>query len=343
MTDAEADTWIRGLGWQLEVAHTAVLSALLSDPSIATRCAQGLLAEENVSAVSEVARERQAHGGRHRSRADLTFVAEIEGAKTHIAVETKVHSQATWEQLLETTEGGARGVLLAPGRVGMRIPDDFMCALEEQSGARWRLLDVETWKEVADRSLEGASSSPWIAEYVAKLRGEADLQRRALERAEDADIAHAENMRDACAWLRAMRGHLEPVLDRRWAAEGQLSGEILYNNFEGAWRASNEADLYLSFNAAPERIIFAVRAGAGRGGHAALAAFHEDEQLMDALRSLGLDVAGRPHRNWQSATVAGTDVTRCSASEGAALVKRATTALDSASEDALRAAGAAGG
>lgn len=342
MKETEADTWISRLGWQHEVAHTAVLRALLDYPSTAARCAQGLLGGTvTVDDVEHVCPEQQGFGGRPGSKADLTLIARIEGETKHVAVETKVHSGATWEQLRDTTKGDAYGVLLAPGRVGLRIDRGFMDGIETESGATWSHLDVQGWSQVFRQTTNDASLPGWIVDYAAELSAKAEAQRRNLDAAKTTgdDRRRCPDVR--CAWLRAMRERLEPDLAENWSAEGRLSGEILYNNFGKRWCATNNADLYLAFDANPERIMFTVRAGAGNGGDTALRALWENEDLGSALEKRGLLRGPPPRRNSKTCTVAAVCVSAYSAEDGAALVQRAKTALDTARDVALEAANTA--
>jgi hypothetical protein len=197
--DAESRTWVDVAGYQHETVHTGVLATLLEDPDLGPALA-ARLTDWPVAQVDAVHLEH----GVARRKADLVAYLRLEdGSDRILAVETKVHSDGSREQLEGTTEGlsNAAGLLLAVGMTGLKMSAwdaDGVSSL----GPPWRFIDAPAWH----RLLEDVDAPHWLSPYrdaVAKwarcLAGD--------ETESPADGRMAVEL-DHLRWLSRLRTHL---------------------------------------------------------------------------------------------------------------------------------------
>lgn len=166
--------WIEIVGYQYEFAHTGVLNALLSDERYAVTVARLLASNASIVSVTDPKPEGRAFSGR-RTRADLTArIADRDGEKW-LAVETKVDSPVTPEQLRATADHPSEIVLLALGRTSLQLNDGQL------RDGPWHIVALARWAETL--ALLG-DLPPRIAEYGDVIAAEAARHRAAIEAAE---------------------------------------------------------------------------------------------------------------------------------------------------------------
>src|SRR4051812_1105246 len=113
-----ATAWPAIVGYQHEVMHTGVLAHLLDDEHRGPRLATRLIGEQ-VREICWYERERRLDG--MNGRADLVALLRVADARRDLAVETKVDSNASREQLDNTVGRAGYGVLLAVGITGLHL------------------------------------------------------------------------------------------------------------------------------------------------------------------------------------------------------------------------------
>lgn len=209
-------TWIDVVGYQHEVVHTGVLKALLEDEMGAELAAEltgrPLGAVERVDPHKVVAEQRLERGA---GKADLTAQLELaDGTIRRVAVETKVHSNGTRDQLQRTTGDlpDAEGVLLALGLTSLKMS---VADTDEvsQSGSTWHFVGPERWI----RALEGQAEvkGSWLPEYVAAVKAWVDT----LDGRGPKELEHLR-------WMNDVREGLE--YPERWGGiETMISGPLL--------------------------------------------------------------------------------------------------------------------
>lgn len=324
-------TWIRALGWQHEKPHTAVLHEVLLDDSAGPACLTALLGVE-VDAVWDLEREVSA-GGAPRTRADLAARIQVNGEQRRLAVETKVHSKASELQVIRTTYGpDAMGLILAPGRTGLRWRDEDVARMNRQSeGVQWVRATTLDWHRGLTAALGGREDVPgWIADYQGVLACKAGALAAALEKAEHTGVNHAEacEFMDASAWLSAMRGHLDDPEPGDWSGDTKVSGEVLYSTCgPDRWHdPASGAELYLSFEIKPDHLRLQLRAGGG-APREVFQRLRDNPHLVAVLKRAGLNPPVT-RRFGSTCEVAGKDLLMASAAEGADVVRAVVVALE---------------
>lgn len=194
-------SWADVVGYEHEVVHTGVLWSLLSDAD----CGPGLaskLTGLGVAFVDNVEREKWPTGGGRK--ADL--VAELvlaDGSTRALAVETKVHSDGSVEQLSETFgEAPGVGVLLAVGLTGLKM-SRWDTENATTPSAAWAFVDAAHWL----KELEALNDAPtWVPPYMDTLRRWAAWL--AAGTASEEDLADGRRRQEL--------EHLRHLADLRW-------------------------------------------------------------------------------------------------------------------------------
>lgn len=191
---ASLESWVQVVGYQHEVLHTGVLAAMLNSddgPSIAAH-----LTQKDPSSVVDVGNvETEAELPGARGKADLTARLQLAGGKTvNLAVETKVHSNGSCEQLERTTENtdNSEGVFLALGLTSLKMSPHHVARVDS---ARWNWVGPTDWlkalKAVPDQG------RPWLSHYKSALGS----WRNELTCDQERDLGHLEWMNAVCAQL----------------------------------------------------------------------------------------------------------------------------------------------
>jgi hypothetical protein len=216
-------------GYQYEFLHTGVLQWLLESSRYGVHVARAVTGQPEVDAIEWT--DTQTHaGGNPRTRPDLTAEVSAGDHSWLVAVETKVDSDATEDQIIGMCGHEATGVLLAVGATSLTL-------LEYETppkGRRWFVVDVNGWLSLLD-ACDGAPNA--LAQYRDEVRREADehAAARAAVRAGQPVPPGRHPELAARAWLgevaRAVRVDLgEP--SSRFRTHRSRSGPVLF------WRDS---------------------------------------------------------------------------------------------------------
>lgn len=136
-------SWVEVVGYRYEFLHTGVLEWLLNHPEHALPVARELTGRPDITWVGAV--DPQAHaGGRRRTRPDLVAWVTDAGEERQVAVEMKVDSGATREQLEDMASPGSLKVLQAVGLASLRLRDF-------RGDADWNVVDLDEWGAMLDR------------------------------------------------------------------------------------------------------------------------------------------------------------------------------------------------
>lgn len=228
-----------------EPGHTAQLQWLLSSPKYSTAAA-GAILQERVIDVKRVALECCLLDNETR-RPDLRFDAKTEDGWCAVAVETKVDSEWTVEQLLGEA-GNSRhdvvekGVLLAVGTTSftasaLDLPDELR--------SRWRAVNLKGWIDILESIGVGAPSRI-SSDYVQRLRSEMARHRIATEWSRGHHGSRFEIGPDdspwlpAKAWFGALLDELGPVRRSGWQVvhlKRRTKRKALVSRFLGGRRA----------------------------------------------------------------------------------------------------------
>ncbi len=326
----EPISWVDIVGYQHEVVHIGVLDRLLRSgvdgEDDVRRCVAECLVGEPVFRVRQPCREARAGG---RGRADLVVDLELATRKSRVAVECKVDSAWTKEQLGNTLGQGDRGVLFALGSTSLVASDADM-------PEGWRVLGLDTWEKTL-REL-GLGGCPVIKDYCAQLNAELTDHRAA--RGAACNNQKLETRRrgstDTLAHWAYFGGTLEKLDDRRdWSRSALVSGPLLTRWF----RFANDADVsseaaagvYLEFMGLP-----------GQRRELKVKAWSEDRSklssLIDALGPVpSMDrPKGKIRRDSKTGTAATTDLGRETPSKAAARADELLRDLHEPAGDALR-------
>lgn len=328
-------TWIDIVGYQHEVLHTGVLAALLSETEVGPELASALIGYRGDSAAPVVevgSPKREAKLPGAPGTADLTAELRLlDDTSRALAVETKVHSSGTTDQL-ERLPGRAvavDGVLLAVGKTELRMSESHLPPALDARGPRWRFFDAASWQ----RMLSGLSSSPWyLAEYLAALEAEAARNREAREHAwsgAPADPDAREFDRLQLAWLAEVREQLLPV---RWfPTHTHGSGQEMA--LWGGWKHRG-VEIYFDFMAnrdgRRELVLKCIAANA-------TPTLGEVRDLMLGwpLGEAGIQASTRRvGARYKSCTVGSADLTTASPDEAARVAREAEDRLLSDASDA---------
>ncbi len=341
-------TWIDAVGWPHEVAHTAVLHALLLDPRYATRVAQSLCdlpatphasIAGTITDVRAVRREPKMPGAEH-GKVDLAFDYSRDDQEVEpMAVETKVDSAGSHDQLRNRLAAGGDGILLALGEAAFRLTRFDIEHVNRQSGQRWRRADVVVWAGILNSILDDAAP-PFLAEYLGRAKHQAEMHRLAVERAERGEPPRPGGLKnfDDCAWLAATR---EAMDDRScdWRLEHWIGGEVMHNAHAGRWHASG-ADLYVQFTCLPDgRRKLTIRIGSATADK--IRATRDDSRLREAATAAAgmVTVSRAVARGSKSAAIFEIGMTGVTPADAAGRCERACGVLDAEGVAALDRAG----
>ena len=176
-------SWVDAVGFQHEVMHTGVLAELLREGgetacTVAGKCLGAPVARVHADTV-----KLESRAGRRRI-ADLVVDVELEdGERVRLAVETKVDSSWSVDQLQGTLDSrdGDRGCLLAVGLSGIAVSQKDLDGVDELEHG-WRLIDARGWADLLRLPVE-RSDSPALAEYHQRVEREAKTHESAREAA----------------------------------------------------------------------------------------------------------------------------------------------------------------
>jgi hypothetical protein len=165
--------WTGLVGYQHEVMHTGVLRHLLADkkrgPSIAME-----LIERDVVSVSGIKTEARIKN--FKGKPDLIAAVDVgEPEPIDLAVETKVDSTATPEQLKAEALLPVRGILLALGITALAVPTPVPWV------EGWKVITPRDWATLLREN--GALDDPVLETYLSAVDREAELHATAWERA----------------------------------------------------------------------------------------------------------------------------------------------------------------
>ncbi|WP_210492099.1 hypothetical protein [Patulibacter sp. SYSU D01012] len=263
--------WVEVVGYQHEVVHTGVLRwALRAEPS--SDRPHRLLQAMGVDAVQvdgdTVATEgRLTAARRGPGKADL--VADITlagGARSRLAVETKVDSRATFDQLQATMDDIAhRGVLLAVGLTGLQFDPRSL------PSERWRFVDVRRWQQALAEAGVLPELGPYADAIAAEVRRQEDARataRRCEDVLPDLDGDGGSRRIDggtfvAWAWLAETRDQLQGQ-PAPWHGQTERSGPVIWSAPPKWKQADTGVDVYLSLTVEQRTPKLAVRVGGGR-------------------------------------------------------------------------------
>lgn len=282
---AEPKSWVQVVGYRHEVLHTGVLADLLDSrdgPSVA----EGLTHQEpgSVGTVNEVKLESKLLGA--RGKADLTARMElVRGDLMCLAVETKVHSDGSRDQLERTTEGpdDSEGVLLALGLTSLKLLTRDTAQVSDVAGAPWHRIGPSDWLQI----LDGVSDRerPWLPDYKASLASWTKF----LDPRQKNELPHLR-------WMNRLLQAL-PDSDRWREIKTSQSGPLL-SRFD--WSEAPDKDIYLEFMGLHDkRRVLCVKVGGGTPDEID----ELSERLGESLRKLrAFQLGGR--RGGRSRTVA---------------------------------------
>lgn len=194
---SEADpTWIDVVGYRYEFLHTGVLQWLLESPEHAAPVARELTGRSGITFIGRVTPQGHA-GGRRRTRPDLVAEVIDGGEERLLAIEMKVDSGATREQLENMAKPGDIVVLQAVGLASLRLRD-----FTDPGSTEWAVADLAHWADILARLGDLPSA---IEDYRRAVLREADEHREARELARIL-APHDENWRlgqtlQEWAWL----------------------------------------------------------------------------------------------------------------------------------------------
>jgi hypothetical protein len=310
--------WPEVVGYRHEVVHTGVLHSLVRDPARAPTVASALI-DASVRAV--VTSSRESHLPESRRTADL--VAELHlgsGESCLLAVETKVDSTATQDQLQETVRRPQdRGILLGLGITALNLTT---FDLPPEVASCWQVIDPEKWSAIL-RSV-GADSDSVLAPYLRAVAQEAhehaEARARAIEHPLETcwldDSRRQDGLLEHYAWLAEVRGRLDHRSD--WWTYTNRSGPLM-----GYWATEfqrfGSRDIFLEFMCSDTQRSLCLKIGSGTADLLATA-----EAALSAVEPFGWV---RPARRAQSTsgtcTAARLDLSALAAPEAAARTRRA--------------------
>ena len=254
--------WVDVVGYQHEVLHTGVMAALLGDPAHGPDLAARLTDREpgEVSAVCGVRREKKLNGA--RGKPDLRATLTLDGGeRIPFAVETKVHSDATGDQLGRITSGvdGAEGILLALGLTSLKMT--LRDAVFHDDGHPWYWVGPGEWLATIENvSPQGRA---WLEDY-----------RRAVGSWEDNLANGARTELDHLQWMNEVLAL--PDTPSGWDEIRTLQGGPFICRFDG-W--GNGRGAFLQFAGAHDgKRSLSVKAGVDDPG--------DRDALEDLVRTL---------------------------------------------------------
>ena len=200
-------SWVDVVGYEHSVLHAGVMWAVLGDAGASAGVASRLTGLP-VSAVNHVEREKAPRGSDRQADlvADLVLA---DGSTRVLAVETKVHTDGSVEQLRERFgDAYGVGVLLAVGLSALKIGIwDTDNASSDR--ARWAFVDAARWLDVLE-GVEGRLA--WLPPYLESLKQWSGwLAAGAATEELPGRRMHLEL--DHLRWLADLRGHLRRPCD----------------------------------------------------------------------------------------------------------------------------------
>jgi hypothetical protein len=283
-------------------------------------------------------REANAPGSQRGAKADLVFDFSLSREQAGVmAIEMKVDSAGSHDQLRKTAGSDADAVLLALGLAGYRLSRFDTEVVNREDGRAWRFADVVAWHRILNDVIGDVPDlPPFIVDYLAELSDQAHRHAEAGERARRGEDSRGNGFwqLDHCAWLAAVREELDDR-DAEWALDRQISGELMHNAFPGRWRHGSGADLYLQFDGNWEgRRTMALRVGSTTAE--AITGLRADAAFQAAAREIGMQpAAGSVAHNWRSAPVSVAVLTGARPDHAAEVARRGITVLEAAAIDAL--------
>lgn len=328
------DAWIEAVGWQYEVAHTAVLSTVLAHPEAGAALAGALLGS-NVKAVTNITRER----AEQRTRADLRAFVSVDGRERSVAVETKVDSYADRAQLARSqTDPDGLGLLLAVGLAGLRMCVYDCQRVSRETGVAWRFCGAEGWSAALATVISATSGLPsYLHDYCAVALEQGHKVTDARKRMRDGGQISDRRL-DSCAWLAELRERVDDD-GCQWAASW-VNGEVLHSGVSNCWRAdSAPLDLYLQVVVRGDGLrSLMLRAGSAPNARF-LRALKGDRRLGDTARDAGLQPVIREIRDpTRSCQIANLDLSDHSPAEACSVIEHVWSTLDPVAREAVNAA-----
>ncbi len=241
---SEELSWVDVVGYQHEVVHTGVLTRLLEGPSGASLA--GALVDRDVAQVSNVRAEHVAEGG--GGYADLVADLELaDGSGRQLVVETKVHSNGTSWQLVNTARSPRSDcILLAVGTTGMKMGQMDTDYATTESKVSWRFVDASSWA----RLLDDVDGSPWLDDYLKTVRREAQRLEGERARARDGATPAGEGREPIetahVAWLSEVRQQLWKAGASWWPITSMISGPVMPFFGPSDWEQGG-TNVYLEF------------------------------------------------------------------------------------------------
>jgi hypothetical protein len=229
---AQQKTWVGVVGYGHEVVHTGVLRALLKSQAKAAVAAALTCRDPHcVASVDEVVAEQRLPGA--RGKADLVArVGLTSGAHVAVAVETKVHSDGTSEQLERITEGSrdSEGILLVLGLTSLKLLPAHTEQASAPDGPSWHWVGPEDWLRILQAVLD--LDLPWLPAYRSAVRSWAnDLNDR-----QGRELRHLR-------WMNQVLKRLSQP--ERWSEIRTSQSGPLLSRFD--WREKPSKDIYLEF------------------------------------------------------------------------------------------------
>jgi hypothetical protein len=221
-------SWVDLVGYQFEAVHDGAVKALLEGPARATL--GSALFGGRVDDVLEARRQRRVGG----AVADVVASVVVDGQTEQLAIETKVDSQASRDQMERTARDGNRVTMLALGTSAMRT-----CTIAPalDGDPTWHIVDVTEWARLL---AEIGPLDPPLEEYRAAVVTEAEQHkgaRRIAGRLDDGRSFVSRLPREELvgwAWLdetwKAMCATENPG---RFDAHKDISGPIFF--WGGSW------------------------------------------------------------------------------------------------------------
>jgi hypothetical protein len=315
-------TWPTLIGYRHEIMHTGVLRYLIGHPEHGPEVASAL-AGADVAAVLDVRTEAAIPA--FKGRADLVAdVRLLDGSLVGLAVETKVDSNASYEQITATAEPPQLGVLLALGVTALAIGDRELA----DNAPGWRAFDPGRWAAILDRC--GAEGDSLLGPYATEVRREArehaaarELARRDGAPSERVAGARREDgLLEHYAWLAEIRDRLDDAGE--WWTYTNRSGPLM-----GLWRddfQQDGRDTFIEFMCSDRERILCLKIGGGDGD------LHDSaEHALSRVRGAGWQPGRRrPSASAQTCTAAYLDLSGIDADTAARRSRQAIAEVGAA-------------
>lgn len=315
--------WVEAIGYERELVHTAALRYILATPAGAAIASALICNGSCVVAVDTPRTEQRLRGRRPIDlAARLTFA---EGGGRMLAVETKVDSAWTPDQLRATVPRAAHGVLLAVGYTALAVTDTDLASFDDEYDVPWRRIGPDRFAEIV-RAHAGADRD--LTSYAGHL------EREALDHAAALDAVRAGR---AVEFGRApvALGHWayfqEAISGRddiaQWTRKTQVSGPLL-TLFPEHLRRFDSGD-YLEFMGEGERRSLCVKTYAPAGVGTLARARERLQDLFDDFAG-ATRPRGRTSANDKTCTAVRWSLEDQLPSEAAALIESVVDRLTTA-------------